>query len=142
MSNDSQPWYAEGLQFSCTRCGNCCGGAPGYCWVSEDEIVALAQRLGMSVEAFRTRYTRHIKGRGISLQEKRNYDCVFFERGRGCSVYEDRPRQCRTWPFWQPNLASREDWQEASAGCPGMDQGERHDVGTIIAIASDDGLPR
>ena len=142
MFKPAEPWFADGLRFSCTRCGNCCGGAPGYCWVSEDEIVALAQRLGMSVEAFRTRYTRQVKGRGISLQEKRNYDCVFFERGRGCSVYEDRPKQCRTWPFWQTNLRSQEEWQEASEGCPGMDQGEHHDAGTIAAIAADDGLPR
>ena len=57
----AEKWYKDGLRFDCTQCGKCCGGAPGYCWVSEDEIHALAERLGMEVEAFRRRYTRVIK---------------------------------------------------------------------------------
>ena len=76
----AEKWYKDGLRFDCTQCGKCCGGAPGYCWVSEDEIHALAERLGMEVEAFRRRYTRVIKKRGVSLQEKANYDCIFFDK--------------------------------------------------------------
>jgi Fe-S-cluster containining protein len=140
-SMSSKPWYADGLDFSCTRCGNCCGGAPGWCWVSEDEIHALAERLGLDVEAFRHRYTRVVKGRGVSLVEKANYDCIFFEKGRGCQVYEDRPRQCRTWPFWKSNLRDRDAWVFSSEGCPGMDQGEHHELAEIEATAADDGLP-
>jgi hypothetical protein len=56
-------------------------------------------------------------------------------------VYEDRPRQCRTWPFWRINLASREDWAGAAAGCPGMDRGELHPAERIAETAADDGLP-
>lgn len=134
-------WYQDGLRFACTRCGNCCGGAPGYCWVSDGEIAQLALRLGMSEPAFRRRYTRHVPGRGISLTEKTNFDCVFFERGRGCTVYEDRPQQCRTWPFWRSNLSNRDQWALASEGCPGMDQGPLHDVASIDATSANDGLP-
>lgn len=109
--------------------------------MSEDEINALAERLGMDQESFRRKYTRRVGRRGISLVEKSNYDCVFYSRKQGCTVYEDRPLQCRTWPFWRANLRSPEDWQQESRDCPGMDQGRLHDAATISAIAADDGLP-
>ena len=40
---DDDPWYRDGLAFTCTRCGACCTGAPGYVWVDADEIAALAE---------------------------------------------------------------------------------------------------
>ena len=137
----SEPWYADGLKFSCTQCGRCCGGAPGDIWVSEDEIEALAERLGVENEAFRRKYTRKVGRRGISLVEKSNYDCIFFDKKSGCTVYEERPLQCRTWPFWRSNVRSREDWDIESESCPGMDRGVLHAADKIAATAADDGLP-
>lgn len=141
-SGDGSPWYRDGLRFACTRCGNCCGGAPGYCWVSEDEIAALAARLGLDVDTFRRRYTRRVRKRGVTLVEKADYDCVFYDKERGCTVYEDRPRQCRTWPFWRSNLRHPDDWAMAASTCPGIDQGDHHHCGEIQRLAEDDGLPR
>ena len=93
------PWYADGLRFECLRCGRCCTGAPGRVRVSDEEIAALAARLGLAEAEFRAGYTRRSRGADVLLAEKRNFDCVFFDSEQGCSVYEDRPRQCRTWPF-------------------------------------------
>lgn len=138
----SDPWYADGLKFSCTQCGRCCGGAPGDVWISEAEIEQLARRLGMDGESFRRKYTRTVRRRGVSLVEKANYDCIFFDKKRGCTVYEDRPLQCRTWPFWRANLRSEEDWAEESRMCPGMDRGQVFAADEIARIAADDGLPR
>ena len=42
MPEGNEPWYAEGLKFQCTGCGDCCTGAPGYVWVNQAEIDALA----------------------------------------------------------------------------------------------------
>ena len=39
------PWYHAGLQFTCSQCGDCCSGAPGYVWVNQAEIDAIAERL-------------------------------------------------------------------------------------------------
>jgi Fe-S-cluster containining protein len=139
-----RPWFADGLRFACTQCGNCCGGAPGYVWISDQEIVALADRLGMDDEAFRRRYCMRVGKRGISLKDlgrKQDYRCVFFDPARGCTVYEDRPRQCRTWPFWRCVTADEESWREEAAECPGMDQGPLHDAAAIAAVRADDGLP-
>mgnify|MGYP006294009427 CR=1 FL=1 len=135
-----EPWYREGLRFACTQCGRCCTGEPGNVWISEEEIVTLAARLGIDEAAFRRRYTVE-RRKGISLTEKSNNDCVFYQRDHGCTVYEDRPRQCRTWPFWRCNLGEPEDWRLAGEECPGVDRGPVHDAEAIRRIAADDGLP-
>lgn len=137
-------WYAQGLRFSCTGCGNCCTGDPGFTWISAAEAVALADRLGMDEAAFRRRYTVQVHRNGAiltSLVEAPGGDCVFYRRGLGCTVYQDRPRQCRTWPFWRRLVATREAWAAETAGCPGMGRGTLHGADAITALAADDGLP-
>lgn len=135
-ASSAQPWYAGGLRFTCTQCGNCCGGAPGYVWVTRAEVAALAAATGMSVDAFERRHVRPVGARR-SLKELENGDCEFLRRtaqGKAyCSVYDVRPRQCRTWPFWVENLAAPEAWQDASAGCPGINAGEHHPLPVIQA---------
>lgn len=107
-----QPWYQDGLRFKCTQCGDCCTGAPGYVWVNKEEIEALASEMKMEVEQFEDQYVRKV-GIRKSLQEFPNGDCVLLDtETRGCSVYNARPRQCRTWPFWDSNLKSEEAWEE------------------------------
>ncbi|MEL7088596.1 MAG: YkgJ family cysteine cluster protein [Planctomycetota bacterium] len=119
-------WYADGLRFKCTQCGNCCTGAPGYVWFGEDEAQAMADHLGIDTREFYQRYTKRKMGRWTldEVRYQRQYDCVFLERdaqGKGkCSIYEVRPNQCRTWPFWLSNLTSPRAWAAAAEDCPGM----------------------
>jgi hypothetical protein len=119
----AEPWYREGLRFRCTRCGNCCTGAPGYVWVNEEEIAAIAAHRGESVDEVTGLYVRKVR-RKLSLREKPNGDCIFYAAGQGCMIYPVRPRQCRTWPFWESNVATPADWQAACERCPGAGQGE------------------
>lgn len=138
-------WFAKGLRFTCTQCGNCCTGEPGHTWIDDDEIDALAERLGIDRATFLRTYTKRAWRSGqelVSLKEKANNDCVFWAKGVGCTVYEDRPTQCRTWPFWHHLLQTPDDWADAARGCPGMNQGELHPAAKIVRIAADDGLPR
>ena len=103
-----EPWYHDGLAFRCTRCGQCCTGAPGFVWVNDEEVEAIA---GVSSARSPTLgvagpfYTRKLD-RGRSLRERANGDCIFYQAGTGCTIYSVRPRQCRTWPFWEKNVAS------------------------------------
>lgn len=115
-------WFRDGLRFECTRCGHCCTGDPGYVWVTSEELQAIADHLGQPLEEVRSLYARRA-GRRVSLREKTNGDCVFFDRTSGCTVYSARPTQCRTWPFWESNTESREAWDRAAERCPGMNQG-------------------
>ena len=127
-----------GLSFSCTMCGNCCSGPEGYVLVSDDETAALAKRLGMSVAEFTKKHT-HVTSEGRSLKEKKSekgLDCEFLDRekipGKAvCGVYEDRPAQCRTWPFWPSVIKSKQTWERAKRVCPGIDKGKKY---TLVQI--------
>lgn len=114
------PWYKEGLRFKCTGCGECCTGAPGYVWVSPQEIEALAKSLSISPEEFIQKYTRRIGNRLSLIEDSRTYDCVFL-KGKRCTVYETRPKQCRTFPWWPEHLKTKEHWKEAAHRCEGID---------------------
>jgi Fe-S-cluster containining protein len=135
----NEPWYLDGLRFGCTRCGNCCGGGPGTIRVSDVEIARIADRLGLEDEEFRRAYTRPLRGGDLSLAEKTNHDCVFYDREHGCTIYQDRPWQCRTWPFWRANLYARENWETEARTCPGMNSGTLHGAAEIAVIAATDG---
>jgi uncharacterized protein len=127
-----KPWFAkEGLKFTCTECGDCCTGAPGYVWVNGEEIAAMAARLGMTVAAFEEQYVRKV-GMRKSLVEYDNGDCVFL-KDRKCSIYEQRPRQCKTWPFWDSNIKSPKAWAQTCEACPGSGVGQVHTVEEILA---------
>ncbi len=129
MESRQPPWYADGLRFECTRCGHCCTGE-GYVWVSRGRIRQIAEFLEMSVEEFSRRYLRRVENR-LSLVEKENTDCVFWERDNGCTIYPVRPRQCRTFPFWPEHLKSPDAWRALAAVVPGIGRGRRHGAGEI-----------
>lgn len=123
------PWYKDGLKFTCSQCGDCCTGAPGYVWVNQDEIEQIAKLMGHhDVQEFEKRFVRRV-GQRKSLKEYANGDCIFFDsRTRKCQVYDVRPKQCRTWPFWDSNLRTPERWAETCQICPGSGQGKLHSI--------------
>ncbi len=137
MSDDNTPWYRDGLCFSCTQCGNCCTGAPGVVWVTDEEIADIARITGKTVGEIRLFHTRIVGGR-VSLREFPNGDCTFFDpKTRGCTVYEARPAQCRTWPFWKSHLESPESWKRVKRECPGAGQGEFFSLEEVERLASE-----
>src|SRR5689334_21137377 len=56
----TQPWYADGLRFTCSQCGNCCTGGPGYVWISREEIVRLGEHLKLTAEQVVEEYCRKV----------------------------------------------------------------------------------
>ena len=101
-------------------------------WFTAAEGRRIADGLGLSEAVFKRRYARKIDG-GWSLTEHRTehgMDCVFLDResvpGQAvCGIYENRPAQCRAWPFWPENLRTRRAWESTKRDtpCPGMDRG-------------------
>jgi uncharacterized protein len=155
----TRPWYAEGLAFTCTQCGNCCTGGPGYVWLTREEIVRLASYLQISPEEAVERYCRKLQGK-FSLNERRTgqgtFDCIFLqeekirvvEHGqeitrtrRTCQIYPVRPLQCRTWPFWPENLSSRRAWNQSAKRCPGMNTGQHYTLQQIQDIRDAEDWP-
>jgi len=129
------PWYREGLAFSCTRCGACCTGAPGYVWVSPEEVERLAEFRGETVEQFSSKFVRRAGDR-YSLIEKPGGDCIFWEKSAGCTVYPARPNQCQTWPFWPENVETGQDWEHVNQICPGSGRGRLYSVEEILTSIS------
>lgn len=128
---EKSEWYSDGLQFSCTQCGNCCTGPPGYVWFTEAELDAMAAFAHITPEQFRDLHTHRV-GRRWTLNERKvdgKYDCIFLKRddeGKAlCGIYAVRPMQCRTWPFWPDNLRSQRAWDKGARGCPGMARGKQ-----------------
>lgn len=132
-------WYADGLRFKCTMCGNCCTGPPGWVSFTDEEAAAMAAELGVSLREFMREFTHTTRGRR-SLRENltdHGYDCVFLDResvpGKAlCRVYRSRPEQCRTWPFWPENLRHPRQWEAAAQICPGIDRGELVPLRVIV----------
>ena len=132
LGRQKEKWYAAGLAFECQQSGRCCSGAPGYVWVSKQEIEAIARQLGRADGKLDRQYLRRV-GLRHSLTEKPDGDCIFLVRGKGqgqdsasCAIYSVRPTQCRTWPFWDSNLKSPDAWNSAAMNCPGMNRGPVH----------------
>ncbi len=77
----------------------------------------------MDVEQFEKTYVRKV-GIRKTLVEYSNGDCVFFDnQARTCNVYEARPRQCRTWPFWDSNLKSESPGRKPAKFAPVVGKG-------------------
>lgn len=132
-----EKWYKDGLKFSCSRCGNCCSGPPGYVWVTKEEIGRISKFLGRSDDWLDKTKLRRVHFR-YSLTELKGGDCIFLSREGGktsCSIHSVRPLQCRTWPFWNDNLRSQKAWEETHRHtCPGMNEGRHHDFVQIETI--------
>jgi Fe-S-cluster containining protein len=131
-----KPWYRDGLRFHCTQCGNCCTGEPGFVWVTQEDIARLARHYGIDEETFIRRHVRRV-GTRYSLTERADGDCTLLTWDGDkavCTAYDQRPLQCRTFPFWPENLRTRRVWDSLADKCPGINEGEHHSFVAIEAI--------
>ncbi len=126
-------FFKDGLLFSCTRCSTCCRYESGYVFLTEKDVDNLAVSLQMRYTDFIEIFCHWINIGGgkeqLSLKEKSNYDCIFWKEK--CIVYEVRPLQCRTFPFWDSILSSEESWKRAASSCPGIGKGQWHNYEEI-----------
>ena len=115
-------WWREGVRFACQGSGRCCvsRGAYGYVYLTLEDRRRLAKTLGIATSAFTRTYCT-LKD-GLYHLTDAGPECVFLEGAR-CGVYEGRPTQCRTWPFWPENMTPRR-WTAIAAFCPGVGKGE------------------
>jgi len=117
-----EKWYKKGLYFKCKKnCSYCCSGTPGYIWIDEKDIANISAFLKISREKFLKNFTKTARNK-ISLIEKKinsNYDCIFLVDNK-CSIYPVRPIQCKTYPFWNSCLASKEAFDNMKCECPGI----------------------
>ncbi len=122
IMDNASCFYKNGLKFSCQRCSFCCGHSPGYVYLSRSDLYKLCEGTGLSIKEFVSKYCRwadYYEGKTVlALLEKKNYDCIFWDKG--CTLYEHRPSQCRTYPFWAWIVKDKATWDEIARECPGM----------------------
>ena len=96
------------ITYLCQRCGNCCRW-PGDVIVTQGEVEAIAEQVGMTVEDFIQSRTRLSANRQhLSLIEKEDGSCFFLDGRNTCLIQPVKPEQCRGFP----NRWRFEGWRE------------------------------
>ena len=107
-------------QDACTSCPGYCCRWGGYVWITEGEMIKMAGIMKLSLEDFANEYVKAAYGR-FSLQERLRdgeYHCAMFDPfNNRCLVYDARPKQCRTFPYWEKY---RENYVKLLGLCPGI----------------------
>ncbi|TQR34538.1 zinc/iron-chelating domain-containing protein [Campylobacter sp. MIT 99-7217] len=105
---------------ACKACGGkCCTGESGYIFADEEELEKIRIFLNLEKEEFQKSFLKKI-GIKYSFKEVKFEDgfaCIFFDQNkRNCSIYEFRPRQCKTFPFWKYYKTHKEELQKECIG--------------------------
>ena len=116
----------EGYKFgfdesACLSCeGRCCSGESGYIWINISEMKKIAQSLELEFDEFTSKYIKKV-GYKYSLVEKKNgdsFECIFFDsKLKRCNIYDVRPVQCKSFPFWD---SFKTNIDEVVKECPGI----------------------
>ncbi|CAI5742347.1 unnamed protein product [Hyaloperonospora brassicae] len=123
------------LRFRCTECGKCCTGRGGRVRVNDRELQDLAEATNLSRAELERSCTRtivedgadgHKKTQVVLKQTTDDRQCIFLH-GSKCSVYQARPTQCRTFPWWPQHLVSDYDWRLAAKDCEGISVDDERD---------------
>jgi len=118
-------FYEQGLKFECQGSGKCCTshGEFGFVFLTKEDQKRFAKHLSLSPRDFLKKYCDQTQGIWHLKENKAKTDCMFLKEKR-CSVYEARPNQCRTWPFW-PEVMNAKAWKlEVESFCPGVGKGK------------------
>jgi Fe-S-cluster containining protein len=89
----------------CIACANCCRHVhPTF---SEEDVERLARRLEMDIRQFTENYLERTKDSSANPWQTHALPCPFL-KDNCCSVYEDRPADCRGYPYlYEPEFESR-----------------------------------
>lgn len=132
-------FWEEGIRFECQGTGRCClsRGSYGYVYLTLADRRRLARHLELTTQAFTRRYCKNTDGH-FHLRDHTG-PCQFL-KGKGCSVYEARPTQCRTWPFWPENMNARTWNNEVKKYCPGVGKGRLYSAVEIKKLLKQDSV--
>jgi Fe-S-cluster containining protein len=90
-------------QIDCTTCAHCCRTLQIV--VDAQDIRKLAARLGIKPSQFSRRY---VQTAADGTKHLISTPCAFLGDDNRCTVYEDRPRACRDFPYlYEPGFRHR-----------------------------------
>jgi Fe-S-cluster containining protein len=122
------------MRFQCqSGCVRCCE-QKGFVYVTREDIVRLAEHVGLTQAEFKRRY---LCGSAplLRFRKQRHKQCPFL-LANGCSVHSIKPLQCSSFPYWPELLASVYERREAAKYCPGMNRGPVVNVETAREVAA------
>ena len=122
MSSRTKPFFVtRPVRFQCTGCGRCCFGDPEthYIELLRGERQRISKHLGISEQEFSQQYTCD-DGIRINAQGR----CMFLNEQQQCDIYQVRPLQCRTYPYWPEIMHRRSCWEAEASRCEGIDRGK------------------
>ncbi|MCE5300535.1 MAG: YkgJ family cysteine cluster protein [Spirochaetia bacterium] len=114
--DDNAVFEHKKRNFECLKCGNCCE-VPGYVYLNLKEADRMAKSLNMRGDEFLKKYTKRELGH-LVLKTPFKGGCIFFKEKK-CTIYEVRPSQCRTFPYWKELTADHEEWKTIEKYCKG-----------------------
>ncbi|MFA5928705.1 MAG: YkgJ family cysteine cluster protein [Candidatus Margulisiibacteriota bacterium] len=107
------------IEFSCTACGACCD-RDGWVFLTLTDVQKLQEHFKLSPEEFKAQYLSKY-GRYTILKEHPKGGCWFAHTAEGkCPIYEVRPEQCRTYPYWPDHYHDPDWFKGESKECPGI----------------------
>ena len=110
--------------FQCQQSGNCCKAA-GVVYLDITEQQQMARVLGLSLMEFLQQYTKREQGWCVLADHRFRPTCMLNAKN-GCSVYEARPKACRTYPDWDNIWESDEHLYAEMKVCPGLKKAVQH----------------
>jgi len=105
--------------FSCKQCNHCCQ-RDGIVFLTMDDLHRLEDHFSKLGEDFKKKYCENWK-RHIVLKSHPEGGCIFSRTAdQRCPIYELRPEQCATYPYW-PSAKTDRNWFKSQAKeCPGI----------------------
>jgi len=113
VENIAQPIVDE---IDCTECANCCRSLDVY--VTENDVKLLMNEFHISLDNIET-VIDHDSAHQVKEWGKFRAKPCGFLNGKLCSVYENRPETCRTYPVFTPDFRWMiDDIIEGASICP------------------------
>jgi Fe-S-cluster containining protein len=121
------------IAFACQPgCTNCCE-VEGNIYITEEDLVRIAEFLGMTPAAFEAQYV--YRTRNLLRFRKPKQGCPFLDRG--CRIHPVKPVQCRLYPFWPEIVERQASWRREMKTCPGIGKGELIQIAAAVEIAQE-----
>ncbi len=90
---------------SCNDCDAFCCKGEGHVFLDENDIERISNHLHLNREEFLKLYTKRAEYINrvslISIKTMGETRCVFLNKDNRCEIYPVRPKQCKSFPFWE-----------------------------------------
>ena len=129
----------KGIKFKCQGSSNCCvsRGTYGYVYLTKNDLLRFSKYFKISTLLFKKKYCQYSDGYMHLKEVNKNGNCIFLKEKK-CTIYNARPTQCRTWPFWKENMNAKNWSNNIKNFCPGIGKGKKYSYDQILGKIKED----